>query len=370
MKIVVTGSQGFIGKNLCAFLREQQHEVMEIHRETDQKDILFYLSLADFVFHLAGINRPVNPVEFDSGNVGVTRFIVDSLVDLNRSVPVVLTSSTQAVGDNDYGVSKCASEKIVLSYSVATGADCYIYRLPNVFGKWCKPNYNSFVATFCNNAHTGIDILVHEAEAPIRLVYIDDVCASFLELLDGKVASGFHEIPVQFNTTVGEVANIISSFKFSRTLLMTERVGTDLTRALYSTYLSYTRPEHFIYSVPSYADERGVFCEMLKTKDSGQFSFFTAHPGITRGGHYHHTKNEKFLVIKGRAQFKFENISTLERHQLTVTGDSPEIVETVPGWSHDITNIGDDELIVMLWANEIFDRERPDTFAKELFEEI
>ena len=367
MKIVVTGSQGFIGKNLCVFLREEHHEVLEVHRETSQSDILLFLQQADFVFHLAGINRPINPAEFQSGNVDATRFIVDALVDLNRSVPLVLTSSTQAEDDNDYGVSKCAAEKIVQSYSVATGAASYIYRLPNVFGKWCKPNYNSFVATFCNNALNGIDILVHDPRAPVRLAYIDDVCASFLELLKGKVSSGFLKLPVEFNTTVGEVANIISSFKSSRTTLITERVGAELTRALYSTYLSYIPPNQFNYSIPSNADERGVFCEMLKTKDSGQFSFFTAHPGITRGGHYHHTKNEKFLVVKGEAVFKFENISTGQRHELTVNGSNPEIVETVPGWTHDITNSGDEELIVMLWANEIFDQERPDTFSKELF---
>ena len=367
MKIVVTGSRGFIGKNLCVFLREQQHDVLEIHRETDQQDILSYLSLADFVFHLAGINRPTNPAEFLSGNVDLTRFIVEGLSDFNRRVPLVLTSSKQAEDDNDYGVSKLAAEKIVQSYSVATGAASYIYRLPNVFGKWCKPNYNSFVATFCNNALNGIDISVHDPSASVNLVYIDDVCASFLELLDGKAKSGFHKLAVEFNTTVGEVANIISSFKSSRTTLVTERVGTELTRALYSTYLSYTPPDQFNYSVPSYADERGVFCEMLKTKDSGQFSFFTAHPGITRGGHYHHTKNEKFLVMKGKALFKFENISSGQRHELMVNGSNPEIVETVPGWTHDITNSGNEELIVMLWANEIFDRQRPDTITKELF---
>jgi UDP-2-acetamido-2,6-beta-L-arabino-hexul-4-ose reductase len=367
VKIVVTGSQGFIGKNLCVFLREQEHDVLEIHRETGQKDIQACLSRADFVFHLAGTNRPKNPAEFQSGNIEFTRFIVEALVDSNRDIPLVLASSTQAENDTDYGVSKRAAEKIVQSYSVATGAASYIYRLPNVFGKWCKPNYNSFVATFCNNALKGIEISVHDPKAPVRLAYIDDVCASFLELLDGKALSGFLKLPVEFNTTVGEVANIISSFKFNRTTLLTERVGAGLTRALYSTYLSYTPTDQFSYSIPSYADERGVFCEMLKTKDSGQFSFFTARSGITRGGHYHHTKNEKFLVIRGEAVFKFENISTGQRYELTVNGSNPEIVETVPGWTHDITNSGDEELIVMLWANEIFDLQRPDTIAKKLF---
>lgn len=367
MKIVVTGSRGFIGRNLCVHLQEQQHDVLEVHRETPQSDVLLYLQEADFVFHLAGANRPLDPKEFQSVNVDLTRLIVDFLTESNRSVPIALTSSTQAEIDNDYGVSKLAAEKLVQSYSDNTGAAVYVYRLPNVFGKWSKPNYNSFVATFCYNLSNGIDISVHDSEVAVRLVYIDDVCASLLKLLGGNIASGFHGVPVEFNTTVGEVANIISSFESSRTTLTTERVGAKLTRALYSTYLSYTPPSHFNYSVPSYVDQRGVFCEMLKTKDSGQVSFFTAHPGITRGGHYHHTKNEKFLVIKGQAEFKFENISTEERHQITVNGDRPEIVETVPGWSHNITNIGNEELIVMLWANEIFDRNRPDTFDKKLF---
>ena len=235
------------------------------------------------------------------------------------------------------------------------------------FGKWCKPNYNSFVATFCNNVANGLNISVDDSNTPVRLVYIDDVCESFLELLDGKASSGFQKLSIEYNTTVGEVADIILSFKSSRTSLVIKPVGTGLIRALYSTYLSHITPDNFNYTIPSYTDERGVFCEMLKTKDSGQFSFFTAHPGITRGGHYHHTKNEKFLVIKGEAIFKFENITNGKRYKLTVSGSNPEIVETVPGWTHDITNIGDEELIVMLWANEIFDRERPDTIAKKLY---
>lgn len=367
MNIVVTGSKGFIGKNLCVYLQENQHNVMEIDRKTPQNDVLLYLQKADFVFHLAGANRPLDPNEFQSENVDLTRFILDVLTESNRCVPIVLTSSTQAKLDNDYGVSKLAAEKLVQSYSASTGAAGYIYRLPNVFGKWCKPNYNSFVATFCNNVLNGVNNSIHDPKAAVRLVYIDDVCASFVKLLDGNIESGFKEVPIEFNTTVGEVADTILSFKSIRTSLITERVGADLTRALYSTYLSYAQPENFNYSIPVYKDDRGVFCEMLKTKDSGQFSYFTAGPGITRGGHYHHTKNEKFLVIKGRAEFKFENILSGERHCLKVDGENPELVETVPGWTHDITNIGEDELIVMLWANEIFDRDKPDTFAKELF---
>ena len=367
MKVVVTGSRGFIGKNLCVYLRENQHQVLEVHRQTPLRDTLSYLQQAEFVFHLAGINRPLDRTEFQIGNIDLTRFIVEELSRSNRGTPLLFASSIQAEDENEYGASKLAAEKIVQSYSTSTGAVSHIYRLPNVFGKWCKPNYNSFVATFCNNAQKGIGLSVHDPKAPVRLAYIDDVCAAFLELLEGKMSPGFHNLQIEYNTTVGEVAKIISSFTSSRTTLVTERVGADLTRALYSTYLSYTPPDRFNYSIPSYVDERGVFCEMLKTKDSGQISFFTAQPGVTRGGHYHHTKNEKFLVLRGEAVFKFENVSTGQRHELTVNGSDPEIVETVPGWSHDITNIGEEELFVMLWANEIFDRQKPDTIAKALF---
>tara|TARA_B100000963_G_C22598613_1_gene659143 strand:+ start:806 stop:1924 length:1119 start_codon:yes stop_codon:yes gene_type:complete len=367
MKVLVTGSRGFIGKNLCIFLEEKKHTVLEVHRETSNNDILSHINEADIVFHLAGENRPLESSGFEIGNVELTSFITDSITNSNKNIPIVFSSSTQAEKNNDYGKSKLAAEAIIQSYSAATGADYYIFRLPNVFGKWCKPNYNSFIATFCSNVINDAEILVHDPSSKVRLAYVDDVCDSFIKILDGKTTSGFCKVPTEFNTTVGEVADIILSFKSSRISLITERVGTDLVRALYSTYLSYIPPNLFKYSLKSHTDERGVFCEMLKTKDSGQFSFFTAHPGITRGGHYHHTKNEKFLVINGEAVFKFENIDTGERHELKVNGRNPEIVETIPGWTHDITNSGDDELIVMLWANEIFDIDRPDTIAKELF---
>jgi UDP-2-acetamido-2,6-beta-L-arabino-hexul-4-ose reductase len=362
MKIVVTGANGFMGKNLCVRLRENDyHDIREVYRETSRDVLLNYLADADFVFHLAGINRPQDPSEFIEGNIGLTRFVVDALKDFDRYVPIVFSSTIHVDQDNPYGKSKLAAEKIVETYSKISGSPCYIFRFPNVFGKWCKPNYNSFVATFCNYALNDIEIPIHEPTAQVRLVYIDDVCESLLMLLNGTSRGGLCEVPVEYNSTVGEVGNIISSFKSGRDSLVSERVGVGLVRALYSTYLSYIPPEDFSYSIPSYRDERGVFCEMLKTKDSGQFSFFTAHPGITRGGHYHHSKTEKFLVIKGTGRFGFRNILTNERYFKTTSGEHPEIVETVPGWSHDICNIGSNELIVMLWANEIFDPENTDT---------
>ncbi|MEZ8515993.1 NAD-dependent epimerase/dehydratase family protein [Vibrio cyclitrophicus] len=367
MNIVVTGAQGFIGKNLCVMLSEKGYDsVIQIDRDTSQYDIQQALKSADFVYHLAGINRPKDESEFTIGNADLTEFVVNELKTNGRNTPIMLSSSIQASLDNAYGTSKAQAETLVSDYGNDTGAGAFIYRFPNVFGKWCRPNYNSFVATFCHNIVNDIDINIHDPSASVTLVYIDDVCQALMTLLEGGVENGFKQVPVEYNTTVGEIAALLNAFKESRDNLITEHVGTGLTRALYSTYLSYFEPSKFHYTLPKYGDERGVFCEMLKTKESGQFSFFTAHKGITRGGHYHHTKNEKFLVIKGDALFKFEHVITGERYELTVNSDEATVVETVPGWSHDVTNIGEDELIVMLWANEIFDREAPDTIAKPL----
>ncbi|PMO27687.1 UDP-2-acetamido-2,6-beta-L-arabino-hexul-4-ose reductase [Vibrio breoganii] len=367
MNIVVTGAKGFIGKNLCVMLSEKGYDsVIQIDRDTPQADIELALSSADFVFHLAGINRPKDESEFTTGNANFTESVVNQLKANGRNTGIMLSSSIQASLDNAYGASKAQAEELVDTYGRDTGAGAFIYRFPNVFGKWCRPNYNSFVATFCHNIVNDIDINIHDPSAPVTLVYIDDVCQALMGLLDCQSESGFKQVPIEYNTTVGEVADLLAAFKASRDNLITEHVGSGLTRALYSTYLSYFEPSKFHYTLPKYGDERGVFCEMLKTKESGQFSFFTAHKGITRGGHYHHSKNEKFLVIKGEAVFKFEHVATGERYELTVNADEATVVETVPGWSHDITNIGDEELIVMLWANEIFDRDAPDTIAKPL----
>lgn len=367
MKIVVTGAKGFIGKNLCIMLREHGYQdIVEVDRETSRDELSNYIAEADFVYHLAGINRPKDDAEFQQGNADLTRFIVEKLTLSEKNAPLMLSSSSQATSENPYGKSKLLAEQAVEQYGNNTGAAYYIYRFPNVFGKWCKPNYNSFVATFCYNTLNGLDITINDPLAPVTLVYIDDVCRSLISLLGGSESHGFKSVAPVYPTTVGEVADLLHRFKVSRDNLVTENVGTGLCRALYSTYISYMSPEQFSYSIPGYGDQRGVFSEMLKTKEAGQFSFFTAHPGITRGGHYHHTKNEKFLVVKGQALFKFEHIATGERYELKTDSNLPRIVETVPGWSHDITNIGDEEMIVMLWANEIFDREAPDTFSRPL----
>ncbi|SNY64187.1 NAD-dependent epimerase/dehydratase family protein [Enterobacter sp. CC120223-11] len=366
MKILVTGAEGFIGRNLCLRLEELgRHDIIKIDRSSTESELKAAVTSADFIYHLAGVNRPISDEEFGAGNHLLTQRIVDILKECNLQTPIMLSSSIQATFNNSYGLSKAAAEDAVLNYANSNQAQHYIYRFPNVFGKWCRPNYNSFVATFCNNIASGLNVVINDTNAPVTLVYIDDVCSELIDLIDGK-ESGYRTISIQYQTTVGEVANILHSFKDSRDNLTTPQVGTGLVRALYSTYLSYLKPEQFGYSIPSYSDQRGTFCEMLKTKDSGQFSFFTAHPGITRGGHYHHSKNEKFLVIQGDATFKFEHVVTGERYELKVSSGEHKVVETVPGWTHDITNTGTNELIVMLWANEIFDKNAPDTIARSL----
>ena len=372
MKVLITGAGGFVGKNLQLHLTERKDvEVVCFTREQSVAQLPNLLQGVDFVLHLAGVNRPQDPQEFVTGNVDLTQALCQAVsaiaVASGKKVPVVYTSSTQADLDNPYGLSKRGAEIALFGLQSEHGVPVHVFRLPNIFGKWCKPNYNSAVATFCHNITRGLPIQVNDPVAPVTLVYLDDVIERFIQLLDGADAAagadGFDSVAPQYTTTVGELARQIQAFKDSRVSLTTERVGTGLVRALYSTYVSYLPPESFAYTVPQYVDPRGVFAEILKTPDCGQFSYFTAHPGITRGGHYHHSKTEKFLVIKGQARFKFRHMQTGETHELLTSGDKAEVVETMPGWTHDITNIGTDEIIVMLWANEVFDRTRPDTFA-------
>lgn len=366
MKVLVTGANGFIGKNLQMHLsRKGGFEVVPFTREQTEQDLPGLLDRVEWVIHLAGINRPEDPSEFITGNAGLTQMLCDAVERSGRQIPVIYSSSIQADRENDYGSSKRAAEEALLALNEATGNPVYIYRLANVFGKWARPNYNSAVATFCHNIARDIPVQIKDPGAVINLVYVDDVVSHFLSLLEEKNndPGPFVQVEPVYHITVGGLADQLERFKATRETLITEPVGTGLTRALYSTYVSYLPPERFTYTVAQHGDERGVFVEMLKTRDSGQFSFFTARPGITRGGHYHHSKTEKFLVIKGNARFRFRDMLTGEFYELFTAGDKPEIVETVPGWTHDITNVGNDELVCMLWANEIFDRDNPDTFA-------
>jgi UDP-2-acetamido-2,6-beta-L-arabino-hexul-4-ose reductase len=374
-RVLITGANGFVGSNLQLHLAERQDvEVVCFTKEQPVAALPRMLHGVDVVFHLAGINRPKDPCEFVEGNAELTQAVVDAVASAvsasGRKIPVVYSSSIQAANDSPYGQSKRLGEKALFQLQNEFGVPVYVFRIPNVFGKWCKPNYNSAVATFCHNITRDMPIQINDPLAKLKLVYVDDLVEHFIRLLDGAAISlddnGFAVVAPQYSTTVGELADLIRSFKDSRMTLMTDRVGDGFLRALYATYVSYLPPVSFSYRITQHGDARGVFVEMLKTPDCGQFSYFTAHPGITRGGHYHHTKSEKFLVIKGRAQFRFRHMQSGEIYVLSTCGEQAEVVETVPGWTHDITNIGDGEMIVMLWANEVFDRSRPDTYASPL----
>jgi UDP-2-acetamido-2,6-beta-L-arabino-hexul-4-ose reductase len=364
-RVVVTGADGFVGRNLCVRAVERGDcEVIKLVRGSSTSDLAAAAQAADFVFHLAGVNRPDDSAEFEIGNVGFTNELTAALAGAGNRAPIVYASSIQADRDNPYGSSKRAAENALRDHAERTGAAVRVFRLANVFGKWCRPNYNSAVATFCHNVARGLPIVLHDAAAALRLVYIDDVIEAFLGLLDESLAGfAFAETAPVYETTVGEVADLVRSFPHSREALVVPPVGVGLTRALHATYLSYLQPGDFAYSVPVHADPRGTFVEMLKTHDSGQVSYFTAGPGVTRGNHYHHSKTEKFLVLAGTAHFGFRHILTGETHEITVQGGDARIVETIPGWTHNITNIGEGVMLVMLWANEIFDRARPDTVA-------
>lgn len=371
MRIMVTGANGFIGKNLLQHLAERTDiDVVTFTRDNNPSNLKFLLDGVDFVFHLAGVNRPHDENDFAKSNNVLTQYLCDAIKDTGRSIPIVFTSSIQASQNNPYGSSKRAAENILFSVHRASGLPVHIFRLPNLFGKWCMPNYNSVVATFCYNIARGLPIQINNSSTILELVYVDDLIDRFIQLMDGadKMTDldGFEIILPQYTTTVGDLAHQIQVFKQSRSTLMTERVGSGLMRALYSTYLSYLPASAFSYPLPLHSDERGVFVEMLKTPDCGQFSYFTAYPGVTRGSHYHHSKTEKFLIVKGRAKFKFMHVITNETFEFETSVEKGEVVETVPGWTHSITNVGDEEMIVILWANEVFDYLKPDTYKREL----
>jgi UDP-2-acetamido-2,6-beta-L-arabino-hexul-4-ose reductase len=372
VKVLITGANGFIGQNLRLYLLNRiDIEIIFFTRTQKITQLLELVKTVDFVFHLAGSNRPLDPAEFLTGNVLLTQELCNAVaqvaVETGKKIPVIFTSSTQHNNANAYGDSKRSAENALFQLRQKYQIPVHVFRLPNVFGKWCKPNYNSVVATFCHNVARDIPIKINDPDVLLTLVYVDDVVKNFIEIMDGvnldTDSEGFVEVEPKYIATVGELAQLIELFKNNRSTLQTERVGVGLIRALYSTYISYLPTNLFFYPVPTHRDVRGIFVEMLKTPDCGQFSYFTAHPGVTRGGHYHHSKTEKFLVMRGKALFRFRHMLNHESFDLVCSSDSPLIVETIPGWAHDITNIGDGEMLVMLWANEIFDRANPDTFS-------
>lgn len=366
MKVAITGAEGFIGRNLSLRLSEAGHGIIALTRSSTDADWFAAAAQADAVVHLAGANRPENPADFDTVNVGTADLLASAVTAADRPIRIIVASSAKAGEPGPYGQSKLAGEARLLSLGEDTGAQVHVLRLVNVFGKWARPNYNSAVATFCHNIARRLPIRIDDPDAPLSLLYIDDFIDTVLTILAGGVAPGINAFGPIYHTSVGAVASAIQGFRDDRDDNLIAEVGTGLTRALYATYVSALPVEEFSYSIAAHRDPRGSFSEMLKTRTSGQFSYFTAHPGVTRGGHYHHTKTEKFLIVSGRARFRFRHMLSGQLHAVETSGETPQIVETVPGWTHDVTNIGDEMLVSLLWANEIFSREKPDTQAEQV----
>jgi len=363
MKILVTGSNGFIGKNLIEYFRRVSNiEIFTHSRDNDVQELEENLQKVDFIFHLAGVNRPTDAQEFNKGNTDLTQTIVDLLNKHSKRIPILLSSSTQVGSDNDYAKSKEQSEQIIEKYSQDNGVNCFIYRLPNVFGKWSKPNYNTVIATWCHNITRDIEIQVNNKETKLILVYIGDVIHLFAErLYVSQSKELYYQVPTVYEKTLGEIEALLHQFKNSRTNLLIPNIAKGFERVLYATYLSFLPKDKFSYKLSGHEDARGTFYEILKTFDSGQLGISTTKPGITRGNHYHNTKNEKFLVIKGQALIELRDIYSKEIIQYHVKGSDLEIVEMIPGYTHNITNTGDEEMVLLIWANENYDPKKPDT---------
>ena len=369
MKILVTGAKGFIGKNLIAELKNRKYDnIFEYDRDTDSSLLEEYCKEADFVFHLAGVNRPKEQSEFMEGNFGFTSDLLDSLKKHNNTCPVMISSSIQAELDNPYGESKKAGEDLIFNYSKETGAKVLVYRFPNVFGKWCRPNYNSAVATFCNNVAHNLPIQVNDPSVVMRLLYIDDVVNELINALEGKEnkAGEFCEVPVVHTVTLGEIVDLIYSFKKSREDRSVPNMADEFIKKLYSTYLSYIPEDKFSYELKMNVDQRGSFTEFIKTPDRGQVSVNISKPGITKGNHWHHTKNEKFLVVSGKGVIRFRKIDSEEIIEYFVSGDKMEVLDIPTGYTHNIENLGDTDMVTVMWANEAFDPEKPDTYFLEV----
>lgn len=369
-KILITGAYGFIGKNLVQHLIERKDvEIIKFGRGDSINDLENYVFQSDIIYHLAGENRPKAINEYDINNNKFTEKLCKFIKNSEKKIKLIFASSIQAEIENPYGVSKKNAEEHILKLYKSSKGQVYIYRLENVFGKWCKPNYNSVVSTFCFNLINNVECKINQNDKELKLLYIDDVIQSFISIIDDNNSdSKIDRVNVypKYEIKLIELFRILSEFKNNRDNLNIDDVGSGIKRALYSTFLSYLPTGKFLNGIITYEDERGKFAEILKTKKSGQVSYFTCEPGVTRGNHYHHTKNERFLVVSGMARFNLKNIITNERCEINVNGKEPVIIETVPGWAHNIENIGTDLVIVILWANEIFDNNNADTYTYEI----
>lgn len=369
MKVLVTGAKGFIGQNLIVELEKREDiEVLTFDIDTPSELLEDYCRDCGFVYNLAGVNRPEHVEEFMEGNFGFATTLVETLKKYHNTCPVMDSSSIQAALDNPYGRSKKAGEDMLLAYGREAGVKIYVYRFPNVFGKWCRPNYNSAVATFCHNIANGLPIRVNDRSTMMHLVYIDDVVEELLQALDGHPhmdPEGYCFVPTVHEATLGEIADLLYSFQESRqNLMLPDMTEGSLAKKLYSTYLSYLPKDGFSYPLNMHQDARGSFTEILKSADRGQVSINISRPGITKGGHWHHTKNEKFVVVSGKGLIRFRRHGDDEIIEYHVSGDKLEVVDIPVGYTHSIVNEGDTDLVTLMWCNECYDPDRPDTMAE------
>lgn len=380
MNILITGAKGFIGKNLVAWLNNIKEgkdktfpigtnlSINEYDIDTDPALLYEYCRTADFVFNLAGVNRPKEQSEFMSGNFGFASTLLDTLKIHNNRCPVMLSSSIQATLDNPYGKSKKAGEDLFFDYANETGAKVLVYRFPNVFGKWCKPNYNSAVASFCHNIAHDLPIIVNDRNVMMNLVYIDDVLTELINAILGKENRNgdYCEVPVVHKIALGDIVDLIYSFKESRETRAIPNMADDFTKKLYATYLSYLPTNKFSYPLKMNIDERGSFTEIIRTPERGQFSVNISKPGITKGNHWHNTKNEKFLVVSGKGVVRFRKVESDEVIEYYVSGEKLEVVDIPTGYTHNIENLGESNMVTIMWASECFNPEKPDTYYEKV----
>jgi len=366
-RIAVTGAKGFLGSNLVLRLSEQGHDVRPITRETAAREAEQEIAAAEIIFHLAGANRCTDESEFLRSNRDYTAWLADVVARAGARPLIVYSSSAKAAEESAYGTSKRAGEDILLELSGQGLTTVSIWRLPNLCGKWTRPNYNSIVATFCHNAGRGEALPIDDPSSPLSLLYVDDLIDQWLKLIASPPQeSGFAEPQKVHHTSVGEVADHIRAFAVKRMSGDISDVGVGLPKALYVSFIAALPVDKASYALDPRSDSRGSFVELFKTRASGQFSYFTARPGVTRGGHYHHSKVEKFIVAHGTGRFRFRHVLSGECFEVTSSAREPRMIETIPGWAHDVTNVGEDELVVLAWANERFDAERPDTYPLPL----
>lgn len=376
MKILVTGAKGFIGKNLIAELKNSGYDqIFEFTKENNIEELEKYTKDCDFVFHLAGVNRAINEKDFQEGNINLTKKLIELLEKNKNNCPILFTSSIQSKLDNVYGKTKRQCEKIILQHASKTNTIVYIYRLTNIFGKWCKPNYNSVVANFCYNIANDLPIQIENKNKKLELIYIDDVIEDFILRMEENLLNRlkqkeielktehFYKIEKSYFITVKKLAETINIFDEQRKNLIIPDLSDELIKKLYSTYLSYLPISNLKRKMKANTDERGIFSEILKSKEAGQISINVTKPGIVRGNHWHHTKIEKFLVVSGRGVIKLRNLNTNDMIEFFVNGDDLEIIDIPVGYVHNIENLGSNNMITLIWANEIFDPEKPDTFG-------